>query len=202
MEHESLRATRQLVLLALAVQVGVLALTGLWLAFNYRPQYASAWSGVSAVRHGGMGVVRLLHRTVAGLTGLTALVAAGLMVADVVARGVRRRRLLQLAAGPALLMAVLAAGFTGYLLPWDQLALWAVSVGSNMKGYTPVFGSNVRFVLIGGVEVSKATMWRWFVVHTVVLGVGVILLVGTALRAGRASPHGTERGGRWVAWFS
>ena len=56
--------------------------------------------------------------------------------------------------GVVLLMLTLLLSFTGYLLPWDQLALWAVTVGTNMMGYTPVFGSQVRFVLLGGKEIG------------------------------------------------
>ena len=56
--------------------------------------------------------------------------------------------------GVILLTLTLLLSFTGYLLPWDQLALWAVTVGTNMMGYTPVFGSQVRFVLLGGVEIG------------------------------------------------
>ena len=52
--------------------------------------------------------------------------------------------------GVILITLTLLLSFTGYLLPWDQLALWAVTVGTNMIGYTPVFGSQVRFVLLGG----------------------------------------------------
>ena len=58
--------------------------------------------------------------------------------------------------GVLLLVFTMLLSFTGYLLPWDQLALWAVTVGTNMMGYTPVFGSQVRFVLLGGVEIGRA----------------------------------------------
>ena len=51
--------------------------------------------------------------------------------------------------GVILLTLTLLLSFTGYLLPWDQLSLWAVAVGTNMMGYTPVFGNQVRFVLLG-----------------------------------------------------
>ena len=57
--------------------------------------------------------------------------------------------------GVILLTLTLLLSFTGYLLPWDQLALWAVTVGTNMMGYTPVFGTEVRFVLLGGVEIGS-----------------------------------------------
>ena len=55
--------------------------------------------------------------------------------------------------GVILLTLTLLLSFTGYLLPWDQLALWAVTVGTNMMGYTPVFGNQVRFALLGMVGV-------------------------------------------------
>ena len=67
--------------------------------------------------------------------------------------------------GVILLTLTLLLSFTGYLLPWDQLALWAVTVGTNMMGYTPVFGSQVRFVLLGGVEIGTETLLRWYVLH-------------------------------------
>ena len=60
--------------------------------------------------------------------------------------------------GVILLTLTLLLSFTGYLLPWDQLALWAVTVGTNMMGYTPVFGTQVRFVLLGGVEIGTDTL--------------------------------------------
>ena len=67
--------------------------------------------------------------------------------------------------GVFLLLLTLLLSFTGYLLPWDQLALWAVTVGTNMIGYTPVFGSQVRFVLLGGAEIGTDTLLRWYVLH-------------------------------------
>ena len=51
--------------------------------------------------------------------------------------------------GVILLTLTLLLSFTGYLLPWDQLAVWAVTVGTEMMGFTPVFGKQVQFVLLG-----------------------------------------------------
>ena len=63
----------------------------------------------------------------------------------------------------------LLLAFTGYLLPWDQLALWAVTVGTNMMGFTPVFGDQVRFVLLGGKQIGAETLLRWYVLHVLML---------------------------------
>jgi quinol-cytochrome oxidoreductase complex cytochrome b subunit len=71
--------------------------------------------------------------------------------------------------GVMLLQFTLLLSFTGYLLPWDQLALWAVTVGTNMMGYTPVFGNEVRFVLLGGKEIGTETLLRWYVLHVLLL---------------------------------
>ena len=61
-------------------------------------------------------------------------------------------------------MFTLLLSFTGYLLPWDQLALWAVTVGTNMMWYTPVFGEQVRFVLLGG-EIGTDTLLCQYVLN-------------------------------------
>ena len=56
--------------------------------------------------------------------------------------------------GVILLVLTLLLSFTGYLLPWDQLALWAITVGSNIAGSAPVLGTQTRLVLLGGFEVG------------------------------------------------
>ena len=56
--------------------------------------------------------------------------------------------------GVMLLVLTLLLSFTGYLLPWDQLAIWAITVGMNMVGSAPVAGRDTRFVLLGGFEVG------------------------------------------------
>ena len=59
--------------------------------------------------------------------------------------------------GVILLTLTLLLSFTGYLLPWDQLALWAVTVGTNMMGYTPVFGSSPSSTCSSGPRRSATT---------------------------------------------
>ena len=67
--------------------------------------------------------------------------------------------------GVVLLLLTLLLSFTGYLLPWDQLALWAVTVGTNIGGFAPVIGKQVNFVLLAGTEISGSTLLRWYVLH-------------------------------------
>jgi quinol-cytochrome oxidoreductase complex cytochrome b subunit len=68
-----------------------------------------------------------------------------------------------------LLVLTLLLSFSGYLLPWDQLALWAVTVGTNMGSYAPVFGNQVTFALIGGIQITADTLLRFYVLHVLFL---------------------------------
>ncbi len=78
--------------------------------------------------------------------------------------------------GVALLLATLLLSFTGYLLPWDQLAFWAVTVGTNIAREAPVAGDALRFLLLGGTEIGQATLLRFYVLHVFVLPVIVLVL--------------------------
>jgi quinol-cytochrome oxidoreductase complex cytochrome b subunit len=164
---------------ALTVEVVVLAVSGLWLVFYYRPSSAAAWGNPPVHLHhavSAVGAIRLVHRLTAALAIPTSIVAAALVVIEARTRhsGWRKGRA-AVVAGPGLAILALAASFTGYLLPWDQLALWSVTVGSDLRGYPAAFGGRVQFVLIGGSAITKATLWRWFIVHTVVLSSLLIL---------------------------
>ena len=80
--------------------------------------------------------------------------------------------------GVAMLFSTLLLSFTGYLLPWDQLAFWAVTVGTNIVSSAPVAGTIVREVLIGGREIGQATLIRFYLLHIVVLPIAVAVLFG------------------------
>jgi quinol-cytochrome oxidoreductase complex cytochrome b subunit len=71
--------------------------------------------------------------------------------------------------GVAMLLLTLFLSFTGYLLPWDQLAFWAVTVGTNIAASIPWIGPAVRELLIGGRAIDQATLIRFYVLHIVFL---------------------------------
>jgi len=71
--------------------------------------------------------------------------------------------------GVAMLLLTLLLSFTGYLLPWDQLAFWAVTVGTNIASSIPAIGPSVRELLIGGRAIEQATLIRFYVLHIVFL---------------------------------
>lgn len=80
--------------------------------------------------------------------------------------------------GVCLLLVTLFLSFTGYLLPWDQLAFWAITVGSNIAAYMPVIGEYVRFLLLGGNEVGQMALLRFYVLHIAVLPLVAAIFLG------------------------
>lgn len=78
--------------------------------------------------------------------------------------------------GIFLFLLTLGLSFTGYLLPWDQLAYWAITVGTNIGSYAPFIGSQIREVLLGGHTVGEGALIRFYVLHVAVLPSLVILL--------------------------
>ncbi|MDH3607316.1 MAG: cytochrome b N-terminal domain-containing protein, partial [Acidimicrobiia bacterium] len=70
---------------------------------------------------------------------------------------------------------------TGYLLPWDQLAFWAVTVGTSMAAWVPFIGDEVKELLLGGPTVGSATLLRFYVLHVAVLPAALVGLVAIHL---------------------
>ncbi|MGD8322660.1 MAG: cytochrome b N-terminal domain-containing protein, partial [Gemmatimonadota bacterium] len=79
--------------------------------------------------------------------------------------------------GVVLLLLTLALSFTGYLLPWDQLAFWAITVGTSIVTYFPVVGEPARYLLLGGHDISQAALLRFYVLHCLVLPLVMGLLI-------------------------
>jgi quinol-cytochrome oxidoreductase complex cytochrome b subunit len=163
-----------------AAEFAMLAVTGVILIFFYRPSAANAWGDLRGIdRHVSLiGVVRIVHRVTAGAMVVTVLAVAVTGVMLVVARSLRTRRH-GITAAMAVGIAVvgLFASFTGYLLPWDQLALWAVTVGTNMMGFMPIIRNSSQYVLIGGSQISVGTLRAWFFIRVLVVPV-VLFAIG------------------------
>jgi quinol-cytochrome oxidoreductase complex cytochrome b subunit len=83
--------------------------------------------------------------------------------------------------GVILLIVVIGFGFTGYLLPWDQRAYWATTVGTRIIGVAPVVGEWMLRVARGGSELSAVTLARFYGTHIWVLPAALLLLVGIHL---------------------
>ena len=79
--------------------------------------------------------------------------------------------------GVLLFLLTMFSSFTGYLLPWDQLAFWAITVGTSIAAYAPLAGKMMKFILLGDNGVGQEALLRFYVLHVVVLPLVVTLLV-------------------------
>jgi quinol-cytochrome oxidoreductase complex cytochrome b subunit len=154
----------------------VLTITGIFLMFYYRPTSPQAYFDIQALQADvAFGqFVRNMHRWGAHLMVLTVF----LHMARVFYHGAYKPpREFNWVVGVILLLLTLLLSFSGYLLPWDQLALWAFTVGMTMGTYAPVFGDQVSFALVGGVQISADTLLRWYVLHVLFLPFIIVLFM-------------------------
>ncbi len=79
--------------------------------------------------------------------------------------------------GVVLLLVTLFLSYTGYLLPWDQLAFWAITVGTNIISAMPLLGRETRFLLLGGNLVGENALLRFYVLHCVILPLAAVVLI-------------------------
>ncbi len=155
----------------------MLTVTGVLLMFYYHPAIPQAYRDMKDLRFVvSSGVfLRNLHR-----------LAAHLMVIAVFAHmfhvfyrgGYKPPHEFNWVVGVILLLVTLFLSYTGYLLPWDQLAFWAITVGTNIISAMPVIGNRVKFLVLGGNVVGENALLRFYVLHCVVLPLVAILLVG------------------------
>jgi quinol-cytochrome oxidoreductase complex cytochrome b subunit len=150
----------------------LLTVTGIFLMFFYRPSAelasAAAYNDIVNLRTNVVfgDLVRNLHRWGAHLMVFTVF----LHMARVFYTGAYKPpREFNWVVGTILLLLTLLLAFSGYLLPWDQLAFWAFTVGTSFARYSPLVAPEVTFILLGGVEVSGETLLRWYVLHVLAL---------------------------------
>ncbi len=152
----------------------ILCVTGGFLLFVYVPSVESAYASILDLEH----MVRFgswlrgTHRAAAHLM----VISVVLHLARVFLTGAYKReglpgatRPLNWLVGIVLLVLTLGLSFTGYLLPWDQLAFWAVTVGTRIAASVPVAGAELRDLLLGGEAVGPAALTRFYALHCFLL---------------------------------
>jgi quinol-cytochrome oxidoreductase complex cytochrome b subunit len=151
--------------------------TGVLLMLGYEPSPERAYQSVVALGEETVfgGLVRNIHHWSANL--LVAVVLLH-MLRVLFTGGFHGPRRFNWVIGLALFAAILASNFTGYLLPWDQLAYWAVTICTGMLGYVPGIGGWLQGVARGGEEIGSATLVIFYTFHTTLLPVGLVLLMG------------------------
>jgi len=158
------------------VLFGSLVASGIYLMFFYVPSPGQAYTNIQTIQtEVAFGqYIRNVHRWSAHLMVL--MVSAHM--ARVFYRGAYKKpKEFNWVIGVVLLALTLLMSFTGYLLPWDQLAYWAVTVGSEMAGYVPLIGETVKEILLGGTTVGSAALLRFYVLHVAVLPTAIVLVL-------------------------
>lgn len=154
----------------------ILVVTGIFLMFYYHPSVPRAYEDMKDLQFVVyMGpFLRNLHRWAAH--AMVALVLLH-MVRVFFAGAYRPPREFNWVIGVFLLLLTILLSYTGYLLPWDQLAYWGVTVGTNMADSVPLLGQHIKFLLLGGTEVNENALLRFYVLHCVVLPAFLVLLL-------------------------
>jgi quinol-cytochrome oxidoreductase complex cytochrome b subunit len=169
--------------------------SGVLLMFYYRPTIEYAYQDIQDLRaHVTLGILREIHRWGAHAM----IIAIWLHMMRVFLTGsYKPPREFNWMVGVILLVLTMLLSFTGYLLPWDQLAIWAITVGSNMARATPFLGyegpgaqllrlgdvplihayDDARFALLGGSFVGEGALLRFYVLHCVGLPLGIAVLM-------------------------
>ncbi|MBA3291723.1 MAG: cytochrome b N-terminal domain-containing protein [Actinobacteria bacterium] len=154
----------------------LLTITGIYLMFFYRPAVEIVYEDMQRLHtQVSFGLlVRNLHRWGAHLM----VISVFLHMARVFYTGAYKPpREFNWIVGVILLLLTLLLAFTGYLLPWDQLAVWAVTVGTEMMKQSPVVGDQVQFALLGGPVIGPETLLRWYTLHVLFLPFIIVIFI-------------------------
>ena len=154
----------------------ILVVTGILLMFYYVPSTTQAYDRMLDLRGTvAFGIfLRNMHRWSAH--GMVAIVFLH-MCRVFLTGSYKKPREFNWVLGVMLLLVTLFLSFTGYLLPWDQLAFWAITVGTSIAAYAPVIGKDIQFLLLGDATVGQEALLRFYVLHVAVLPAVLALLV-------------------------
>jgi cytochrome b6 len=172
--------------------------TGVLLLFYYRPSADGAFESVqflmAEVSFGWL--IRSIHSWGANLMIFMAFVH---LFSVMLLKAYRAPREITWITGVGLLFVSMGLGFTGYLLPWNELAFFATRVGTEIPGVVPVVGPFIREVLRGGEDISGATLTRFYALHVSVLPALAFMLVSLHVllvqRHGMSVPPDVEEAG-------
>ncbi|MFH2104427.1 MAG: cytochrome b N-terminal domain-containing protein [Chloroflexota bacterium] len=142
--------------------------TGIFLTIYYTPSPDHAYDSIQYIMNGvAFGwLIRGIHHWGASLMVVVVFIH---MLRVFVTASYRYPRELTWLIGVGLLLLTLGMGFTGYLLPWNQKAFWATTVGTSIAGTVPFVGSFIEQVLRGGPDLSALTLSRFFSAHIWIL---------------------------------
>jgi quinol-cytochrome oxidoreductase complex cytochrome b subunit len=146
----------------------ITVVTGVYLMFYYRPVAQYAYADMKYLEFDmpfGM-LMRNMHRWAAHGMVITVFLH---MIRVFYTGSYKPPREFNWVVGTLLFVLTILLSYTGYLLPWDQLSFWAVTVGYNIAQATPFVGNEVSFVLFGGYQLGANALLRFYVLHVVAL---------------------------------
>jgi quinol-cytochrome oxidoreductase complex cytochrome b subunit len=158
-----------------ALLIVIQIITGIMLRFYYEPFPHKAYESILILQNSVLfgQLIRNIHHW----CGVFAVIITFLHLLRVFfTGGFRASRKLNWLIGLALFILIIFSNFTGYLLPWDQLAYWAVTIGTSLLNYIPFIGTGLRKIITGGEEVNVNTLIIFFNFHTAVLPVILVIL--------------------------
>ncbi len=153
-----------------ALLIAIQIFTGILLRFFYVASPAEAYDSVLRLKEEILfgSFIRNIHHW----SGAFLLLIAFLHLLRVFFTGAyREARRINWLFGLLIMLLIVLSNFTGYLLPWDQLAYWAVTVGTTIISYLPLAGESLRELIVGGRELNAGTLQTFFTLHTAVLPV-------------------------------
>jgi len=155
----------------------MLAATGIWLMMFYVPSTDQAYQSIQRLETSvDFGIlIRSIHRWSAHLMVVTVFLH---MCRVFYTGGYKHPREFNWVIGVILWILTLIMSFTGYLLPWDQLAYWAVTVSTNIVGSFPLIGDELRLLMLGGNEVGQQALIRFYGLHVAILPLLITVLIG------------------------
>jgi quinol-cytochrome oxidoreductase complex cytochrome b subunit len=165
----------------------LLVISGILLMFRYDASIERAYGSIqfleTEVAFGSL--IRAVHHWAANLLLISTVLH---MLRVFAAGGFKRERAGNWLLGIGLLLLVVAFNFTGYLLPWDQLAFWAITVGTSLLAYLPLLGEPLRTFLLAGPEVGQDALRNFYALHVAVLP--TILLLAMSFHFWRVRKDG------------
>jgi hypothetical protein len=155
----------------------VQGITGIMLAFYYKPTPAEAYASIQFIENEVLlgSAIRMIHHWSAN--GMIVLAFAHMLRVFIMG-AYKPPRELNWVSGVTLLIMTLAFGFTGYLLPWDQRAYWATTVGTEIAGSIPVIGELALVYLRAGWNITSLTLSRFFALHVLILPLVTVVSMG------------------------
>jgi quinol-cytochrome oxidoreductase complex cytochrome b subunit len=159
-----------------ALLVVLLVITGALLQFHYTPSPDAAYNSILALQTDVWfgALVRNVHHWAGNLM----LVVVFLHLLRIFfTAAFRPPREFNWLLGIGLLLLTVAANFTGYLLPWDQLAYWGITVGTSILRYVPLIGGWLSQLLLGGPEVGPATLLNFYALHIAVIPMVILFIM-------------------------